>query len=193
MQQGCSSRWNRQQHRCLVRVLAEMSEFRESLEGSPNASATIRRCSWDAVSLLRRIGRTLDVCTWAGGKPKGTDMKRIKIGRIVVLALWAATVATAGEVTVVPGVLGPEGPLYVGGNLYFVGWISNTLSKWDGKTTVVLNHTPGCGHNGLALTKRKTFLVACDTHGAILELDMTGKQLRRWDADIEGRAFDAGI
>ena len=120
-------------------------------------------------------------------------MKRIKIGRIVVLASWAATVATAGEVTVVPGVLGPEGPLYVGGNLYFVGWISNTLSKWDGKTTVVLNHTPGCGHNGLALTRRKTFLVACDTHGAILELDMTGKQLRRWDADIKGRAFDAGI
>ena len=31
-------------------------------------------------------------------------------------------------------VLGPEGPLYVDGNLYYVGWISNTLSKWDGKT-----------------------------------------------------------
>ena len=23
------------------------------------------------------------------------------------------------------------------GNLYFVGWISNTLSRWDGKTTTV--------------------------------------------------------
>ena len=54
-------------------------------------------------------------------------MKRIKIGRIVVLALWAATAAAAGEVTVVPGVLGPEGPLYLGGNLYFVGWISQSF------------------------------------------------------------------
>ena len=73
-------------------------------------------------------------------------------------------------------------------------WVSNTLSKWDGKTTTVLNHTEGCGHNGLALTKEKTFLLACtDEHGAILELDMTGRQLRRWDADSNGKKFDGGI
>src|SRR5205823_12256249 len=65
---------------------------------------------------------------------------------------------------------------------------------WDGKTTTVLNHIPGCGHNGLALTKRKTFLLACtEEHGAILELDLTGKQLRRWDADKNGKPFDGGI
>ena len=57
-----------------------------------------------------------------------------------------------------------------------------------------LNHTEGCGHNGLALTKQKTFLLACtDAPGAILELDMTGKQLRRWDADSNGRKFEGGI
>lgn len=109
-------------------------------------------------------------------------------------ALFAATAAWAGEVTIVGNVLGPEGPLYVDGNLYYVGWVSNTLAKWDGKTATVLNHTPGCGHNGLALTKQKTFLLACtEEHGAILELDMTGKQLRRWDADSNGRKFDGGI
>ena len=106
----------------------------------------------------------------------------------------AASVADAKEITIVKDVLGPEGPLVVDGNLYFVGWISSTLSKWDGKTTTVLNSTPGCGHNGLALTKQKTFLVACDDeHGAILELDMTGKQLRRWDADSKGNKLDGGI
>jgi gluconolactonase len=120
-------------------------------------------------------------------------VKKSKISCIVALAWWVTATATAGEVTLVTDVRGPEGPLYVDGNLYFVGWISSTLSRWDGKTTVVLNHTPGCGHNGLALTKRKTLLVACDEQGAILELDMTGKQLRRWDADSKGRAFDAGI
>jgi len=84
--------------------------------------------------------------------------------------------------------------LYIDGNLYYVGWVSHTLSKWDGKTATVLNHTPGCGHNGLALTKQKTFLLACtEEHGAILELDMTGKQLRRWDADKNGKPFDGGI
>ena len=71
--------------------------------------------------------------------------------------------------------------------------VSNTLSKWDGKTTV-LNHTDGCGHNGLALTKEKTFLLACtDEHGAIMGLDMTGKQLRRWNADKNGQPFEGGI
>ena len=57
-----------------------------------------------------------------------------------------------------------------------------------------LNHTEGCGHNGLALTKQKTFLLACTNDpGAILELDMTGKQLRRWDADSNGKKFEGGI
>jgi len=109
-------------------------------------------------------------------------------------ATLAAAAACAGEVTVVSNVLGPEGPLYVDGSLYYVSWISNTLSKWDGKKSTVLNTTAGCGHNGLALTQQKTFLLACDDeHGAILELDMNGKELRRWDVDSTGQKLDGGI
>jgi gluconolactonase len=100
----------------------------------------------------------------------------------------------ADEVTIASNVLGPEGPLYVDGNLYYVGWVSNTLSKWDGKSTTVLNSLAGCSHNGLALTRHRTFLLACtDNHGAILELDMNGKQLRRWEADDKGNKFVGGI
>jgi gluconolactonase len=121
----------------------------------------------------------------------------MRVSRVICFAVGAMLVATAAcadEITIVSNILGPEGPLYVDGNLYYVGWVSHTLSKWDGKTTTVLNHTPGCGHNGLALTKRKTFLLACtEEHGAILELDMSGKQLRRWDADKNGKPFDGGI
>ncbi len=113
---------------------------------------------------------------------------------LAVGAMLAATAACADEISIVSNVLGPEGPLYVDGNLYYVGWISNTLSRWDGKTATVLDSTPGCGHNGLALTKQKTFLIACTNDpGAILEVDMTGKQLRRWDAEGNGRKFDGGI
>src|SRR5438309_9980022 len=121
-------------------------------------------------------------------------MKVSKFICCAVGAMIAATATWADETLIVSNILGPEGPLYVDGNLYYVGWVSNTLSKWDGKTTTVLNHTPGCGHNGLALTKQKTFLLACtEEHGAILELDLTGKQLRRWDADKNGKPFDGGI
>lgn len=108
--------------------------------------------------------------------------------------MLSAAAAQADEIEIVRDLRGPEGPLYVDGNLYYVGWVSNTLSKWDGKRSAVLNHTDGCGHNGLALTKRKTFLVACTNDpGAILELDMNGKQLRRWDTDSNGKKFVGGI
>lgn len=112
---------------------------------------------------------------------------------LFVLGITVAAVARAGEATVVSGVLGPEGPLYVDGSLYYVAWTSSTLNRWDGKHSTVLNHTPGCGHNGLALTARRTFLVACIDHGAILELDLTGKQLRRWDKDSREQPFTGGI
>ncbi len=121
----------------------------------------------------------------------------MRIRKLVCAAAWlivAAAAARGAEVTIVGNVLGPEGPLYVDGNLYFVSWVSSTLSRWDGKSTTVLNHLAGCSHNGLALTQHRTFLLACtDNHGAILELDLRGKQLRRWDADRQGNKFEGGI
>jgi gluconolactonase len=125
-------------------------------------------------------------------------MDRTLRGNLLSLAVsllaFSASTASADEVIIVSGVLGPEGPLYVDGSLYYVGWVSSTLSRWDGKTTTVLNSLEGCSHNGLALTSRHTLLLACtDNHGAILELDMNGKQMRRWDADDKGRKFDGGI
>ena len=113
---------------------------------------------------------------------------------ITVSFIWIAAVMQGAEDRIVNDILGPEGPLFLDGNLYYVGWVSNTLSKWDGKMTTVLNHTEGCGHNGLALTKQKTFLLACTNDpGGIIELDLNGKQLRRWDADSNGKKFHGGI
>ena len=121
-------------------------------------------------------------------------MTRVRLLFVIVAALFAAGVTNGQETVVVKDVLGPEGPLYLDGNLYFVGWVSNSLSKWDGKKTTVLNSATGCGHDGLALTKQKTFLLACtDEHGAILELDLAGKELHRWEADDKGHPFDGGI
>ena len=121
-------------------------------------------------------------------------MRILGLAVIAVYMMFAALGAQAEEATIVSDVLGPEGPLFVDGNLYYVAWTSSTLSKWDGKASIVLNALPGCSHNGLALTKQKTFLLACtDEHGAILELDIKGKQLRRADADDKGSKFDGGI
>ena len=119
-----------------------------------------------------------------------------KLVALLICALTGVTELTvqAQERVIIKDLRGPEGPLYIDGNLYYVGWVSNTLSKWDGKSSTVLNSKPGCGHNGLALTNQKTFLLACtEEHGAILELDLNGKELRRWEADDKGNAFEGGI
>ena len=105
-----------------------------------------------------------------------------------------ASNAWSKETIIAENVLGPEAPLVVDGKLYYVSWNPGSLSRWDGKASTVINNAPGCSHNGLALTKQKTLLLACsDLHGAILELDLDGKELRRWDADDKGRGFDGGI
>jgi gluconolactonase len=116
------------------------------------------------------------------------------IGLCGMTAVMLAAPASAKEVTLVRNVLGPEGPLFVGGNLYFVAYVGSTLSKWDGKTVTVLNDRRDCDHNGLALTARKTLLLACDgDRGAVMELNLSGKELRRWDSDSTGKPFDGGM
>ena len=120
--------------------------------------------------------------------------KIIDFGLGAIVSAFLAVSAMADEVTVVTNILGPEGPVWVDGNLYYVGFTASTLCKWDGKTNTVLNAAVGCGHNGLVLTKQKTLLVACDdVHGAILELDLNGKELRRWETDSAGQKLDGGI
>jgi len=88
---------------------------------------------------------------------EGIEMRVSKIICFVVGAMLAATAACADEISIVGNILGPEGPLYVDGNLYYVGWVSHTLSKWDGKTTTVLNHTRVAAITGWRSRNRRRF------------------------------------
>ncbi len=125
------------------------------------------------------------------------------IPRLALAALLAGPIACAKtppaaapsqETVVIDSVGGPEGPLVVDSDLYYVAWTGNALYKWDGKTSTVVNDEPGCGHNGVALTPAKTLLVACSADpGAIMEVDLAGKKLREWKADREGTPFVGGI
>ncbi|MGB8418668.1 SMP-30/gluconolactonase/LRE family protein [Paraburkholderia sp.] len=115
------------------------------------------------------------------------------MGMVASLVLSVAAVH-AEEVTVVKNVLGPEGPLYLHGNLYYVAWTTGTLNKWDGKKSTVLNDAKNCGHNGLALTKQNTFLIMCSADpGMIIETEINGKEIRRWTADNKGNKFVGGL
>jgi len=120
------------------------------------------------------------------------------LGIVLIGPVGCAKVAPdatpTNEVTVIDSVGGPEGPLVVDGDLYYVGWTDNALYKWDGKASTVLNDAAGCGHNGVALTAARTLLLACASDpGAIMELDLTGKVLRQWKSDRDGNPFVGGI
>jgi gluconolactonase len=174
-------------------ILAQTARSCDNANTSPFQRArSVAYLTPDATAWTRHTGNVgLSISATIG---KGIEMKPSRMIGLAIGATLASKAACSGETIIVSNVLGPEGPLVVDGNLYYVGWMSDTLSMWNGQKTTVLNHTPGCSHNGLALTKQKTFLVACDdVHGAILELDMTGKQLRRWDTDSAGRKLDGGI
>ena len=67
----------------------------------------------------------------------------MKVLLFIIAALMAPEMTRAEETVIVKNVLGAEGPLYFDGSLYFVGWISNSLSKWDGKKTTILNNAAG--------------------------------------------------
>jgi gluconolactonase len=121
-------------------------------------------------------------------------MKHWKLSCVAAAFMFAFSAAKAQETVVVNNVLGPEGPLVVDGKLYYVAWTTNTLNRWDGEKSVVLNNEPKCGHNGLALTKQRTFLVMCsEDPGIILETDLNGKEIRRWDTDASGAKLVGGL
>ena len=105
------------------------------------------------------------------------------------LLMAASSVASADMTVVDKLALGPEGPLYDNGNLYYVEWGNSELTRWDGESITTVHQQDGCGHNGLALTSRDTFLVACFFSSEVLELDREGNQLRSWNADSTGQKF----
>jgi hypothetical protein len=83
---------------------------------------------------------------------------KIRVSKIICFAVGVMLAARQRVPTKSPSSAissDPRGRCNVDGNLYYVGWVSNTLSKWDGKTTTVLNRTPGpgCGFHDRVLSK----------------------------------------
>ena len=60
-------------------------------------------------------------------------MRVSKIICFAVGAMFAATVMYADETVIVSDILGPEGPLYIDGNLYYVGWVSTRCRSGTAK------------------------------------------------------------
>jgi gluconolactonase len=112
----------------------------------------------------------------------------------VLLQVHPAQADQAPVATIVSGIGGPEGPVFVGRNLYYVGWTDNILARWDGRVATTIHHEAGCEHNGLAAIPGGHLLIACLADaGAVIEVTTAGKEVRRWTSDGSGKAFKGGI
>jgi sugar lactone lactonase YvrE len=108
----------------------------------------------------------------------------------LVLILTAPNVVMA-EMEIIAGIaLFPEGPVYHNGNVYYVEYSGDKLTKWDGKKKITIHEKKGCGHNGLVLTPEGEFIIVCFNSNEVIRTTMDGKELEVITKDDKGQPFD---
>ena len=107
------------------------------------------------------------------------------------IILWAVAPACARAATVVidPAAAYPEGPLWRNGKLLYVEYAGPGVKIWDGKTFGTFWSGAHCGASGLIAYGHDHLLVACYDSNSIVELDDSGKTVRRIDRDSAGKPF----
>ncbi|MCA8909375.1 MAG: SMP-30/gluconolactonase/LRE family protein [Rhodospirillaceae bacterium] len=103
----------------------------------------------------------------------------------VLMALPGA--AAAQNVTIVnPDTSFPEGPLWHGGQLYYVEYGANTVMVWDGAENHEVWRQDGCGPSAVIAVTDETFAVTCYDSGTMELITPTGEPIETIDADDDG-------
>lgn len=108
---------------------------------------------------------------------------------LAVLSLAARSAGAAEPVAIDAQARYPEGPLWWQGRLYYVEYTENDIKSWDGHASHVFWRRDRCGASGLIGFGPDHLLVACYDANTLVELDASGRELRRYDADVNGRPF----
>ncbi len=104
----------------------------------------------------------------------------------LISSAFLAVPSLAGT-TLVDAAAYPEGPLWQGGKLLYVEYAGPGVKAWDGRRSTAYWSGEHCGASGLIAYRRTHLLVACYDANAVVELNETGKELRRIDKDAAGR------
>jgi sugar lactone lactonase YvrE len=104
---------------------------------------------------------------------------------VAALALPAA----AGEITVITDrALFPEGPAFVGGDLYWAEYGGHTVARWDGTAAAPIWTRTGCGPSAV-LPFQGGLLVTCYDSGEVVHVGLDGTTLAVIAGDAQGGAF----
>jgi gluconolactonase len=83
----------------------------------------------------------------------------------------------------------PEGPVWYRGNLYYVEYGRNTVTRWDGRRNTVFATEAGCGQSAVVPTVRGEFITTCYDNGTIGRMSADGKVLSAYTHDRDGNRF----
>jgi gluconolactonase len=124
--------------------------------------------------------------------PEGHTLQQSFIARLGGTALTALALATAvarADVTEVTPAAYPEGPAWIGGKLYYVEYAGSGVKLWDGRTPRKVWSKEHCGASGLIGFGHEHLLVACYDSNSLVEIDLSGHEIRTIDRDDAGHAF----
>jgi gluconolactonase len=114
---------------------------------------------------------------------------RLKTTITAILLAWSTGVA-AGEVEViVPVASFPEGPLWHGGQLYYVEYGVDGVMRWDGEQSTQVWRQEGCGPSAVVEAGNGNFLVTCYDANTLVEITPAGETLKTLSEDRTGRPF----
>jgi len=86
------------------------------------------------------------------------------------------------------GVAFPEGPIYIGNILYYVGYGGTGVIAWDGRQNKVIFSEQTCGSNSVAKFG-EDLLVACYDGNALVHIKADGTVVARADKATNGSAI----
>lgn len=107
-----------------------------------------------------------------------------------VLLLFALThAARAEDVSVIdPNALFPEGPVVLGGKLFYAQYSGNVASIWDGTTKTDFWREEGCGPSAV-VPLGENFGITCYDSGKLDVITTDGKPVATYDKDASGQAL----
>lgn len=88
-----------------------------------------------------------------------------------------------------------EGPLWVDGKLYYVGYGSDDVRAWDGDSIETVWEAPAgepftrCGPSGLVLRDNGNLLITCYDTNSLQEITQSGEDVANYAEDVNGQGF----
>ena len=117
--------------------------------------------------------------------------KSSRAGRLLgFLGALAASAASAGDLIVINAATSyPEGPAFVGGQLYYAEMGNDQVVRFDGATNHVVWRQEGCAPTSVAPVGDGGLYVLCHRQGSVVRLSPEGDTIAVVDRDEAGLSF----